>query len=377
MGLKQDIVLHIGAPKCGSSSLQSVLSKHSEFQSRSGLSYSYVVATHRGTLRSGKDLNRTAKKSVFGYESSPNLVPGGDNSWLGSVAGKIRTLVDAGTTPILSSEGWMTRAKLFRESRFLENANLSAHVIAFVRPPLEWLNSSWWQWGIWSNTDIDKYVRRNIEATRWNALLSAWEDVPGVERVTVRLASSDTVSSFFEVLDSDCPEHARTNNSLPRSLLYFLDRNREFRKDAHSPQVEFAAARQLEWSQPTPWVMREDHAGYVLHHLYQPNSNLLHKLSETDRRLVENDPKWWDYAHYKMRELSRAEDFTTFEQRKLLATAMATKLMDSGCRLPKGAVSPAKWSSSDSVEVTDKSTAVLLREIVKLDERLRARNSGA
>lgn len=371
MSLKENIVLHIGAPKCGSSSLQAVLSRYPEFTSRGGQKFSYVAATHPGKLISGDTLRSMAQKSVFGYESTPNLVAGEKNKWLVEAARDICQQAETGTIPILSSEGWITAAKQFRETGFLKNAGLTAHAIVFVRPPLEWLNSAWWQWGVWSNANIDQFVRRNIDAARWNALVSAWESVPGVEKVTVKLASSDTVTSFFDHLDAERPEYTRTNTGLPRSLLYFFARNRAFRKDAHSPQFEFAAARQLQLSEPTPWALREDHAGYVIHHLNPPNSNLLNRLSDEDRRDVEADPKWWNYKYYKSRELTNADEYCSFEERRRLAAAMANRLLEAGNRLPKDLEHPDMWTDSISVKHSDNATAILLDQIMKLDEKLR------
>ncbi|GAH02560.1 unnamed protein product, partial [marine sediment metagenome] len=53
-------VLHIGAPKCGSSSLQRHLSMNPEFVSRDGINYNYISITGSGDMLHGQELTKTA-----------------------------------------------------------------------------------------------------------------------------------------------------------------------------------------------------------------------------------------------------------------------------------------------------------------------------
>ncbi|WP_424990038.1 hypothetical protein [Fluviibacterium sp. S390] len=372
MSIKEDIVLHIGAPKCGSSSLQATLSQQPDFQSRTGQRFSYVAAHHRGGLIAGDDITKDARKSVFGYTSSPDASPNQPNPWMEQMPGHLRKIVEDGRTPILSAEGWINRAKQFAEARFLEKENLSAHAVVFVRPPVEWLNSAWWQWGVWSDISLDRFVRGNIDTARWNWLVHAWSQVPGVERVTVRLASSDAVSSFYDILDAEPPALANSNSGIPTSLLYFMTRNREFRENAHTPQVEFIAARQLNWKEPTPWVLREDLVAYALHHLYPANRNLMGRMSPADRTAVDKDPKWWDYEYYKARTLVDPDTYNQPPALQNLAKAMIDRLQSCDCALPAELIAEVEgWSKGVDVTCADKSIADLLRRLCKLDQAQR------
>ncbi|MCA8884191.1 MAG: hypothetical protein KDA50_10685 [Rhodobacteraceae bacterium] len=372
MAMEEDIVLHVGAPKCGSSSLQATLSEAPDFQSRSNHPYSYVALTPQGRLLRSEKLTSSAHRTVFGYAASPDIAPDDTPAWLSQGADPIRQLVEEGITPILSAEGWINRAKRFREAEFLTGAKLTAHVIVFIRPPMEWLNSAWWQWGAWSNTTVERFVRANVEAARWNMLVTSWLRLPGVKKVTVRLADSDSVKGFFDILDVEPPVQKRTNSGIPASLRYFMTRNREFRASPHEPATEFAAARQLNWTEPTPWVIDTPLAGFVIRHLTQANKNLLDKFSAEDRAKVEQDPRWWDLDLYSARALANPADFSTSQALRDLATAMHTRLEAQRRALPADVTDRlSQWSDSMAIADADAILTTLLREILALDESQR------
>ena len=72
------MILHIGAPKCGSSALQTVLSMTPDLQDRSGNAYRYTaVQTSLGAyeVRYGRALTRSAQSSSYGYATWPNFAP--------------------------------------------------------------------------------------------------------------------------------------------------------------------------------------------------------------------------------------------------------------------------------------------------------------
>ncbi|MGB0905251.1 MAG: hypothetical protein ACPGVJ_10165, partial [Mangrovicoccus sp.] len=181
-------ILHIGAPKCGSSSLQSVLSLTPSFKNQSGQAYDYLSVDPKGQILKGDGLALAARRSPFGYMSAPDL-PGDNIEAENARFHKMfqQSISDTDAVPVFSSEGWMARANRFAEAGFLERAGIEAEVVLFVRPPIEWLNSAWWQWGVWCDVTLQHWMRANIKMTKWAKWAQSWSNVPGVSKVHLRL----------------------------------------------------------------------------------------------------------------------------------------------------------------------------------------------
>ncbi len=306
------LIIHAGAPKCGSSSLQSTLSRQPRFAARDGRRYAYCSILDGGDVVHGAALSRRAAASPFGYSSSANIV---DADWTASVDSVSQTLQDIRAehgTPILSSEGWVSRAEAFATSGLIEKAGGRAHVVIFVRPPVDWLNSAWWQWGAWTGRPLRRYVEVNLGSVRWHAHAKAWARVPGVERVTLRLAERNVVPVFYDMLDAAPPAPVMSNSGVPPAFLAFMKRNRRYREGPHTPQVEFVVARHLDCGGVrAPWVLSAEEIALVFARTPQLPKGVRARLHPEDRDAMTREARWWDAGAYAGHAVESDERWST------------------------------------------------------------------
>jgi hypothetical protein len=307
------LIIHAGAPKCGSSALQTALSHHPDITGSDGTRYAYCAVTPSGDVHAGDEIRRRAMRSAFGYVASCNHPTEQEEAnAFKAAAEKLARLREARGVPILSSESWAYQADRFRESGLVAAAGGGAHVILFIRPPVDWINSAWWQWGVWSAPNVDRFLRRAFLQTRWHAHAAAWAKVEGVARVTLRLAADDVVGRFFRLLPAPAPAAGRENSGIPPAFLSFLLRNRSYRDTAHTPQVEFIVARHLQQTRAALlWCLSHDHVRFVFENTpYLPGG--VHALLEADdRSMMKDDPRWWSPEAYAARSPTDLETFAT------------------------------------------------------------------
>jgi len=299
------LILHVGAPKCGSSSLQVALSQDPDFESRSGERFRYAAIKADGRIVTGDTLRRSATGSIVRYEVSANTPELGelDETTLATTAGQLRDLV-AGTSIILSCEGWLERAADFDLLNLLRDVEADVEIVAFVRPQVDFLNAGWWQWGAWSPFPLNVwlYFADMADSWKWAKLLRAWSAVRGVTAIHARLASEDVVAGFFDAIRCDRAHGLRQNRSLPPVAVRFLQRHRELRPDPHSSDIDFVLGNALsDCVQPAPWVIPPDYATYVIEASKADNETLLDMLPAAQRDAMLADPRWWNPAVYTAR----------------------------------------------------------------------------
>ena len=292
-------VLHLGAPKCGSSSLQMALSATPNIRSGSGRDYRYIARLpHRfrllpmGRTIGGRAVRTAARLSKVGYcaWTDPLRFPD-DGYW-----SDMRRVIEDGRRkdfiPVLSQEAWVHRPRLFAEHLF-SAPHVRGLAIVFVRPPLEFLNATYWQWGVWSGLDFRTWLQKR-RRYRIGTCMRAWSRIP---RVSLRVLSAkeDVVQAFSSVLGVPLPPGARGNPSCPPALMGFLLRNRRFRPAAHHVGVEFCFGR---WCRPPGperlWAPRPDDLKLVRSDLEAEVDRLLGAVPPADAEALRADPSWTD-----------------------------------------------------------------------------------
>lgn len=306
------IIIHIGAGKCGSSSLQSALSAMPLQKSRDGRQYEYV-AMNRGMLLRGNKISEQARKSPFGYCAFPLAGGNGDNIHaVLSAANSIQKMVNhEGVVPILSCEGWINEASVFTEQRILEEYGGGAKIIMYIRPPVDWLNSAYWQWGAWTDASFNRWFNRSKGAIFWHKYAEQWSEVPGVSEVNVRLATKDVVEDFLVRYLKAKSGHrmTRANTGTPNHFLRFLQRNRELRPDPHSPQIEFKLAdffSSLKYNS-APWVIGPEQQEKIFSLLGTQYHQLKKFMDDEDWKAMHGDSRWWSAESYRERVVENPE----------------------------------------------------------------------
>ena len=311
------LVLHVGAPKCGSSSIQTALSKHPILPARDTHKIVYGVIQGQSWLSPTK-IRLGSKIGFSGYVASHGLHKYGGTGAGAAIlkhhAPHLSQLLQQGVTPVLSSEGWLPQTATFTASGVLAELPRPTHVILFVRPPLDWLNSAFWQWGIWQEPDIRAFLEKNSHRAAWVRYVKAWKAVPGVEKVSVRLMQRGVIGQFYDLLGCTAPSEVRSNTAVPPFFLQLMFRNRHLRPDAESPEAEFiVGARIGRKGDRSGWALPPDMPATILAELEPETRALLDHLEPEDRAVLTEDPAWWDAAHYADRRLVSPEDLSTPE----------------------------------------------------------------
>lgn len=335
-------IIHIGAAKCGSSSLQAALSRTPVFKSEDGRPYSYVAIDRFGRFHSGRSLVQSANSSPYGYMSCANLRedPAISDAFL-TARNKCQAIIRKGRTLIFSNEGWYYAAGVFKEKNILPEMGLEAKVIMFIRPPLDWVNSAWWQWGVWTNRSLERWVKNVFDEVKWDQHIESWMAVPGVSSVEVRLTTDSVVDQFFALLGAPAVKAQLVNSSLSPDLLRFFQRNREFRQGPHESRIEFVLNRWVTFSNAgSPWVLPAALQQKIIEEVRPHNERLLSLLAPAERDQVQYDPRWWSAQPYADRE-----------------------------------VHPVDWPGS--VTSSDAVIRDLIDAIVKLDAKQRARHQSS
>lgn len=297
-----DLVLHLGAPKCGSSALQAALTArpdHAATGDRAALRY--VAGERRKTrvaLISGPALRKQGARSPYQYRCWPNVGPRADPAPLFAA---IRQALDRGRrgayVPILSCEGWIAHPERFAAA-LADMGHPRVDAVAYLRPPLEWINAAWWQWGVWTVRSLDAWLDLGTMTYRFGALLAHWAAIPNL-RLHVRPARPDAVADFATLCGLDLPPAQTGNGAVPPSLIGFFLRNRRFRPTPHAAASEFVYQR---WCPPTaeprPWAVLARHVHRLRPHVAETRAQIAPLLDEAGRAALFADPRWTHEAPY-------------------------------------------------------------------------------
>lgn len=298
-------VLHIGASKCGSSALQKFLSLNKEKLAGNNKNYRYTVIDKEGHIRTGAAILRRAQASAHGYVSSTGAgaIVKLMKSDLAGLKRKLRASI-GNADPILSYEGWYFEHQAFDRRNILPELGITAHVVFYVRPQVEFMNSAWWQWGAWMNKPFDEWFSWQLGRVRWAQYVHAWKQVTGVEKVTVRLLPENIVTDFKDLLGISCTDTDVTvsNKSLPGVLLRVMQRNPELRSDAHFSRIDFILDEHFrDLTGQTPWVLNEGNVELILNTTRASNAELLSLLEDDQKELFRGDSRWWKANCYANR----------------------------------------------------------------------------
>lgn len=300
--MSQRIVFHVGASKCGTSALQTALSKGNEFLSKDGKRYVYAVFHPREGIFFGDDLKSRLSRSPHGYIISTDIktIRTLENDWYVKTRKKLAKIFSSYDGAIFSNEGWFHRAFDFSELRFFEKLEINVDVIAYVRPQVPFMNSAWWQWGAWSGRTLDQYIKQRLPSTHWHLFVEKWHESPFVSSISTRLLNEDIVSDFFENLGliPDFDKEPKVNKGLPSEILRLYQRHPFLRPSSHASAIDFVLSRRLALNGETPWVITHENVKNIIENCFQSNQELKNHLSDDSAGDFLADQRWWDPGFY-------------------------------------------------------------------------------
>lgn len=328
----QEMLLHIGAPKCGSSALQTALSQQPVIQPNDPSAPTYVYWAYSGLsgLLEGRALQNVARNSPFGYANADGLGnPKGNARPIAALAAALQDIQHSATPgeiPILSAEPWIGHSGRFSKALNSIESPPSITAMAYVRPPATWANSAWWQWGAWIGSEQNEWLKGRSKPTSWASRLRNWPSVCAIKTVNAYMADRDIVAHFYERLGAPLPKRKPVNSTLSHDLLQFLLRNRAFRPSAHTAQVEFVLARHVSFSGPKPpFALNREVLQYILDNTAAENDALKEFLSADELARMENNADWWHLEAYEER-LTQAENMPSDDPDRLIADLEASPL---------------------------------------------------
>jgi hypothetical protein len=212
---------------------------------------------------------------------------------------------------IFSCEGWLRALPHQQSFNNLLNvvapptSGRSVELVAFVRAPVKWINSAWWQWGIWEqDVDFDQWLDTAIGAVQWFKYLGLATAYTSVSQLTVEPVDHDVVDQLIRALDiRECDNiQSSSNLSLPaEALQLFLD-HRQHRPHAHASFSDFLIGHSIGLNKasytPTPWVLNPEQIQRIIKATHNSNQQLLGLMTNPWKQKVIDDPFWWDPAAY-------------------------------------------------------------------------------
>ncbi|WP_237057879.1 hypothetical protein [Microbulbifer sediminum] len=252
----------------------------------------------------GEEIYRSVAKSNSGYVASASAELGraehlDHSQWWSKIEElKVDSL-------LLSREAWSGNPQDLA-SFVLPFWKGRVKIIAFVRPPLEFINSGWWQWGAWSGDGFEKWVEHAANVCDWLTSLKKIQKLfPGTE-ILVHPLGGNIIDQCLTALGCDpgSVQASRANASLPASILRLFQRHSaRLRPSPHRSGIDFVLARHLSLSGAPPWVIPVDIGNSILSRLKQNNEELLKLMSPEERAAVESDNRWWSIDAYLGKEV--------------------------------------------------------------------------
>lgn len=337
MESNNEIILHIGAGKCGSSALQRAMSLSPRMSDGDGRRYRYTFYDRSGNLAGPDRVYLQALSSPWDYAACTGLeTPQFNDETLDRLSKSFSSALEAGYTPILSNEHWLVGFQDFVDREILLRWGVRARVVMYVRPPVDWLNSGWWQWGVWENQSPQHWMSQNLYKVEWDQLFEHWSKVPGVSRVDLRLGTSDVVQDFAELLSVELPNSGGLNKSLGADILRLMQRNRELRPGPHNSAIDFTVSRWLEESgPPQPWVVSAEQVRAYLSDLRPGITRLLNLVQPEIAERIRSDARWWDPHAYHDRLSEGTVATPTIASADRAAVALAKALVRSDAEVRK------------------------------------------
>lgn len=223
------IILHVGGPKAGSSALQYDLTWNPVRPAvdRPGVAYEYVALTGRGELRRGRGLEEMASRFAahYAFSTALELFSAIPRPRVRKCVAELQSMRQSGVIPVLSYETWLHADRSLVEA-FVTALEAPVEVVAYVRNPVSWLTSAYWQRHAAETLPIEEWVAAFLPYTRWAGYLETWKTLPATRRLTVRVAESGIAQDFCRTIG--CAASAtdvRHNMSLPGAFARFICRH--------------------------------------------------------------------------------------------------------------------------------------------------------
>ncbi|NBV45731.1 MAG: hypothetical protein EBR86_08865 [Planctomycetia bacterium] len=305
MSTDTPIVLHVGGPKTGSSALQYDFTWNPVRPAldRPGVAYEYVALNARGQLRRGRGLAEMASRFAAHYANSAAIeslfrLP---QRRLAACIGELQAMRRDGIVPVLSYELWLHSERSLVE-RFAALFDAPLEVVAYVRDPVSWLTSAYWQRHQVEGASLNQWIEAYLPLTYWADHLDGWVALPNT-RVAVRVMEGSVPADFCRLLGcAASPGDVRHNTSLPGPFARFLTRH-------HLPATVSVSEMKFAWWRwvgsldrgaeraralgGLPRVIEQPQLETIIAATRAANERLLAQCDAETAARIRADPRWW------------------------------------------------------------------------------------
>ena len=237
-------ILHIGHGKCASSTLQSFLSHNPvlSLETPGGGVLRYVAVQSDGSVLHGDALTDCATTASLRYASS--CVEFMSNAeFHGHAINQIMRICGPGDTVVTSCENWANGGFVTAEvAQIVAGLPIEADIFMLTRPPVDWANAAWWQWGVRSAKDRASSLAHS-RLVDFTSSLIQWSSLPNIGRAGVFDISQGPIErllNFAGVKISGPIEFESLNEASDYDLLRHLVRNKAiYQRNVDDPAAEF------------------------------------------------------------------------------------------------------------------------------------------
>lgn len=309
MDVDDAAVLHVGGMKAGSSALQYDFTWQPLRRPLAGgpVAYEYVSLLPWQLLR-GEALQQHAGHFAAHYSMSDQLASlvGQPAEGLAAGCAGLEAVRREGRVPILSYETWLT-AEPADVRAFTEAVGGPLRVVVYVRPPVQWLASLYYQRDYTCESDVQRFLSKWLPKAHWADAIETWRSAPHVATVDVRLHGGDVCADFCRLLGCEASgRQVHHNQTFPAEAIRLFERS-PMPSGVSLSEAKFALWRWLPESvvaasglTPAPFPFEQHDIARILDDTRDASRRLLDLCDAETRGQIEADPRWWsaDPGHH-------------------------------------------------------------------------------
>ncbi|MDP2902229.1 MAG: hypothetical protein Q8N96_03865 [Methylovulum sp.] len=296
------LYIHAGFDKCGSSSIQTFLSRQGEFKCKNGDDLVYA-AFLRERIGHGKELAKLASHNVYGFRDSLPLkaFKTSPEEHINAVGGQLLSLLQKSHV-VLSRESWNYEFDAWNKISFFSKNKIDVTLIFYIRPPVTWMNSAWWQWGAWSGIGLDAWIDQVINAVNYVERIRAFSSLSWVKGIHVRLLDTNLLDDFSNLVGLDReagrPLQSVANKSLSNGILRLFQAHRRLRPDPHNSGIDFVLEKHLKLEGKADWILDSANIKKIIGQTRNSNLALMDFIDEDCKAKFLADQRYWDPAAF-------------------------------------------------------------------------------
>ena len=304
----KELIIHIGLSKCASSTLQNFFSLN---LSDRRLDKEYCAISQNGSLLKGSKLREIAVNSPYKYCAS--TLDFNNDHLLKMSLEKMKSEFNDKSV-IISNEGLSNEQVVTRKLAYtFDSIEVPIKIFAITRPPVDWFNAAWWQWGCWSEMSLEEFFQTNKHINMY-ANIMQWKKLNSVTEIAISDISQKPIESFLQFMgiDESSFTEKTINKSSSADLIRFLIKNKKrYNRTIHNPTIEFILNSLLsDNSKKPPFVASFRMAQQILNYNFKDNKNLLDVMNWSQVPISDlNREKYINYNCYSKNTEFNFSDF--------------------------------------------------------------------